>query len=97
MKKFRQNVQEAVDLCNIEIKNRKMGIKGESTIAQLENTILPELEELAKLAKSGRFPAKGTRFLSSFAHAFTIWGWNMQEPTELFVKLSQLNNQYKEI
>jgi len=41
------------------------------------------------------FPPKEERFLVSFANAFTVWGWNIQNPTKLFIMLTELNEKYK--
>ena len=97
MENFRQNIQNTIELCNIEIENRNIGIEGESSIEQLEGIILPELKTVVEQLKKNQLPARETRFLNSFANAFTVWGWDMQEPTELFLALNQLNNQYKEL
>ena len=97
MEKFKQNVLKAIQLCNDEIQKRNAGIEGESTKKQIEEVILPELNTIIGLLDSNKLPAKDDRYLNSFAHAFTVWGWSMQEPTELFLLLTQLNNQYKEL
>lgn len=68
---------------------------GESTEEQLKDIILPELTQLLTMLNSNQLPEKGHRYLNSFANAFTVWGWNMQEPTEIFVLLTELNNEYK--
>lgn len=44
-----------------------------------------------------QLPPKGERYLNSFACAFTIWGWDMQKPTEIFILLTELNNEYKNL
>lgn len=40
---FKKKVEKALSLCELE--KRKMGIQGESTIQQLEKTIIPDLKE----------------------------------------------------
>lgn len=97
MDKFREKILRAIKLCNEELENRKKGVLGESTEEQLKNVILPELTQLLTMLNSNQLPAKEQRYLNSFANAFTVWGWNMQEPTEIFVLLKELNNEYKNI
>lgn len=97
MDKFKEKILRAIKLCNEELENRKNGVLGESTEEQLKNIILPELTQLLTMLNSNQLPAKEQRYLNSFANAFTVWGWNMQEPTEIFVLLTELNNEYKNI
>lgn len=96
-KHFKEKVIRTLNICNNELANRKKGMEGESTIEQLEEVILPELEDLLDRVNNHRYPAKAYRYLLSFANAFKVWGWNMQEPTELFELLADLNNEYKEL
>ncbi len=97
MDKFKEKILRAIKICNEELVNRKNGVLGESTEEQLENIIIPELTQLLMMLNNNQLPAEGQRYLNSFANAFTIWGWNMQEPTEIFVLLTELNNEYKNI
>lgn len=97
MDKFKEKILRTIKLCNEELVNRKNGVLGESTEEQLKNIILPELTQLLAMLDSNQLPAKEQRYLNSFANAFTVWGWNMQEPTEIFILLTELNNEYKNI
>lgn len=94
---FKSKVENALEICNKELNERKKGICGESTMEQLEETIIPELQVVLSLIEKGKLPPVELRYLNSFACAFTIWGWNMQQPTELFVLLAQINNEYKDL
>lgn len=94
---FKKDVERCIKKCNKEIENRKNGVKGESSLAQLEQTILPELEGILFQIKTNNLPAPSERYLISFANAFTVWGWNMQNPTDLFILLAKLNQNYKTI
>lgn len=49
------------------------------------------------ILNSGQLPVKEQRYLYSFANAFKVWGWNIQKPTEIFILLTELNNEYKNI
>lgn len=94
MDKFKEKLLKTIRLCNYELENRKNGVLGESTEEQLEKFILPELTQLLEKICNNQIPAKEQRYLNSFANAFTVWGWNMQEPTEIFVLLTELNNEW---
>ena len=87
-----QSIQHTFQM---ETYSRKEGIPGESTEEQLVNIILPELEQLKKMVDVNQIVTKEQRYLISFAYAFKVWGWNMQEPSELFSMLAKLNNGYK--
>lgn len=97
MDEFIKKILKTIEICNDELANRKKGVLGESTEEQLEKCILPELNQLLERICNNQFPAEEQRYLNSFANAFTVWGWDMQEPTELFVLLTELNNEYKHI
>lgn len=94
---FKEKIIKTINLCNEELENRKKGVDGESTVEQLEDVILPELNELLERVNNHQYPAKAYRYLLSFANAFKVWGWNMQEPTEIFELFADLNNEYKDL
>jgi hypothetical protein len=88
---FREKILDLIALCEYELQHRKMGIEGESTVDQLENTILPELKQLLHDIDENSFLKNEHRYLLSFAYAFKVWGWDMNDPSELYTKLAQLN------
>lgn len=92
---FKDLLIKTIQICNKELANRKNGILGESTEEQLTKIIIPELEQLKEMIDTNQLVAKEQRYLISFAYAFKVWGWNMQEPSELFSMLAKLNNEYK--
>ncbi|MBQ8262784.1 MAG: hypothetical protein IJZ00_10900 [Lachnospiraceae bacterium] len=94
---FQNKLKKAIELCNVELEKRRKGLPGEGTVEQLEEIILPELYRLQKDVSVKNFPPEESRYINSFACAFTVWGWNMQNPTELFVLLKELNDDYKKI
>ena len=96
MDKFRNKINKAIMLCEVELKNRENGTPGESSVEQLK-IILNELNQVLVNLENQNFPETRERFLHSFANALTVWGWNMQNPTELFVLLMEINNEYKEL
>ena len=80
-----------------ELRKRMNGISGESTISQLENTIIPELNALIEQIHQNNLPSKEKRFVLSFALAFRDWGWNIRTPTQLFSALCALNDMYQNL
>lgn len=95
MNNFKKDLEKAIKLCEDELFKRKNNIVGESTQQQLEKFILPELNSLLNITTTQILPPKEERFLVSFANAFTVWGWNIQNPTKLFILLTELNEKYK--
>lgn len=94
---FKNSLLKAINICNIELANRKNGINGESTVEQLEEIIIPELNQILCMINNDQLPPKEERYLNSFANAFKVWGWNMQTPSNIFVLLVKLNNEYKKL
>lgn len=97
MNRFKEKLLKTINICEVELQNRKNGILGESTEKQLEDMILPELYRLLDSVYNKQFPPVKERYLNCFANAFMVWGWDMQEPTELFILLNELNNNYKRL
>lgn len=95
-KEFILNAEKLKNLCYNELSERESGIIGESSIHQLKQ-IIQELDEITDKISSGNIPHKSNRYLVSFAYAFKEWGWNMQNPTELYVSLCRLNTSYKNL
>ena len=97
---FLQDIQECLDLAKLELHNRKNGIQGESSIEQLEDYIMPDLKEL-QLKINNEIPLppnnQQERYLMSFGYAFKVWGWDMQNPTELYLKLLYIHEKYREL
>ena len=96
VKLFKEKVNLALRISKDELWRRKNDIPGESTIEQLEETIIPELEKLLKTEYDNLPPAKD-RYLVSFAYAFRVWEWSMMNNTRLFDLLVELNREYKEL
>ena len=94
---FRKKVELAYTIAVQELENRKRGIDGESTEAELEQVIIPEMQELMVIVDRKQLPPKEKRYLKSFANAFRVWDWDMNHPTQLFMLLSELNSEYKNI
>lgn len=93
---FILNVKKLKNLCINELAKRKMGISGESSVGQLEQ-IIKELDEILLKISIGNIPPQSNRFLSSFAYAFKEWGWNMQNPSDLYVLLCRVNTAYENL
>ncbi|MBC8597159.1 hypothetical protein [Qingrenia yutianensis] len=93
---FKKKVDIALRISKDDLRRRKNDAPGESTIEQLEETIIPEMEKLLKMDYDNLPPAKD-RYLVSFAYAFRVWEWSMVNTTRLFDLLVELNREYKEL
>ncbi len=96
MSEFQNLLDEALGECKKEIQLRRMGITGEASLQQLKEVVMPELLSLKKV-KQEELPPRENRWLNSFAHAFRLWGWDMNKPTRLYVLLTKLNAAYKNL
>jgi len=96
MDEFHLILDEAIAECLREIKLRKVGVSGEATLLQLKSVVLPELKNLRKM-KREEFPPKKDRWLTSFGEAFFEWGWDMHNPTRLYLLLLKLDKAYKQL
>lgn len=95
--KLLENIEECLHLCDKELKKRTLGVKGESTVKQLQ-FIIDELNSLKVTLNNNNIPKKEERYLISFGLAFRgDWCWDMNKPTELFMKLLEINDCYKNI
>ena len=96
VKLFKKKVDIALRISKDDLRRRKNDAPGESTIEQLEETIIPEMEKLLKMDYDNLSPAKD-RYLLSFAYAFRVREWSMMNNTRLFDLLVELNREYKEL
>lgn len=93
--KLKEKVKYCLELSKIELENRKNGIKGESTISQLEEVVIPDLTQFLEKLESKEIPKnRQQRYLESFGCAFRMWEW---EPSELYVKLSEIHHDYQDL
>ena len=91
---FILNLSHCLELCNEKLLYLKNGGKDECTIEQLTETIIPELEYILKNIDEFNLPSHNKRYLISFAYAFKDWAWNMINPSELYIQLANLNDEY---
>lgn len=95
--KLRDDLMEALKIFEAELADRKKGIPGESTEEQLEKIIIPELKRVLAKVNNTEIPDKEHRCLRSLTDASTLWGWNMENPTEICKLLIKLNEQYNQL
>ena len=97
---FYGDIEDCLELAYKELKDRKNDIDGESSLEQLENYIIPELEKLLiKINNKESLPPNThkDRYISSFGSAFKVWGWDIMNPTKFYIKLLELNKNYKKL
>lgn len=97
MNAFKESVIKCRGLAIRELEERYKGIEGESTIEQLKDVIIPEMETIIKLVENNNLPSKEKRYITSFALAFKVWGWDMKKPSLLYISLLKLNDEYKNL
>ena len=89
---------EMIDHCIILCEKEKAaGYPGEATQVQVEQYILPELYELKQKLIDRNIPSnRSQRYLLAFGSAFKVWGWSMQDATELYLSLLHLHDAYQD-
>lgn len=71
VKMFKKNLEKALDISKDELRRRKNDMPGESTVEQLEEVIIPELEKLLKMDYNNLPPVED-RYLISLAYALKV-------------------------
>jgi hypothetical protein len=97
---FVRDIKHALHLAKIELRQRKNGQKGRSTIGQLERFVIPDLENLLSKIRSGEnFPpnTQQDRYLASFGNAFREWDWDMVNPSPLYLQLLRIHENYRKL
>ena len=69
---------------------------GESTVEQLEEVIIPELEKLLKMDYNNLPPVED-RYLISLAYALKVWEWSMKNASTLYLLIVELHEDYKKL
>lgn len=83
-------INKCVDLCKEE---QNSGYVGEATRFQVEEVILPDMEQIRQCIISGNIPKD--RHVTSFWTAFKCWDWDMFNATELYLTLQKLDAAYR--
>jgi hypothetical protein len=97
---FVRDINYSLQLAKNELEERKDGNPGESTIEQLESCVVPDLTGLLnKVTKKEKLPpnTQQDRFLISFGYAFREWGWNINNPSALYLQLLKIHENYRKI
>ncbi len=97
---FIHDINQGLVLAETELRDRKNGIHGESTIEQLEDYVIPDLTSfLSKIKNKEKLPpnTQQDRYLISFAYAFREWGWDIKNPTALYLQLLKIHENYRKI
>ncbi len=92
-------IEQCISMCNAKLQYF-LEVSDENDECKIENineVILPDMEELIRIIKSKKLPPKENRYSNAFAYAFKVWSWDMQNPTELYLLLLEINDLYKKI
>lgn len=86
-------IDRCLALCEEE---RAAGYSREATQHQVEDDIIPDLTLFRqRVVAREDFPkAPVDRWVPSFANAFKVWNWRMEDATELYLALARLHNAY---
>ena len=96
VKMFKKNLEKALDISKDELRRRKYDMPGESTVEQLEEVIIPELEKLLKMDYNNLPPVED-RYLISLAYALKVWEWSMKNASTLYLLIVELHEDYKKL
>lgn len=96
VKMFKKNLEKALDISKDELRRRKNNMPGESTVEQLEEVIIPELEKLLKMDYNNLPPVED-RYLISLAYALKVWEWSMKNASTLYLLIVELHEDYKKL
>ncbi len=96
VKMFKKNLEKALDISKDELRRRKNDMPGESTVEQLEEVIIPELEKLLKMDYNNLPPVED-RYLISLAYALKVWEWSMKNASTLYLLIVELHEDYKKL
>ena len=93
---FKKKVDIALRISKDDLRRRKNDAPGESTIEQLEETIIPEMEKLLKMDYNNLPPVED-RYLISLAYALKVWEWSMKNASTLYLLIVKLHEDYKKL
>ena len=95
---FKQDLENLISICEKEFNNRKNGIKGDGTIKQLENIILPELYSWLYKLRNDKMPQKDQRWFSCAAHVLEFGAdWNMKNPSKMMLMIGELDTKFQNL
>lgn len=93
LKTFLLYIDECIEICCKKL--AEPDADDECTSRQITEVVIPDMIDLSRRAITGNVPKSCERFSSAFAHAFKLWGWNMNEPSELYLLLLKIDRLYK--
>ena len=96
VKLFKKKVDIALRISKDDLRRRKNDAPGKSTIEQLEETIIPEMEKLLKMDYNNLPPVED-RYLISLAYALKVWEWSMKNASTLYLLIVKLHEDYKKL
>lgn len=92
---FKNDIKEILLLCQEDLHDISMGRAKQATAEQIENTIIPEMEDLLRMIEEGKIPPKDQRWIASAAYITRGWNWDIWSDDKLNVKLPELDNKYR--
>ena len=92
---MKKDINQILALCKMELNKISNGEYTEATKEQIENHIIPEMEQLIDVLRLDKIPPKGERWLLSVAYITRGWNWNINNCSELAGSLALLDNKYR--
>ena len=97
IEQFKHDIEEVITVCHEEIEAINRGEQREATVSQIEQYIIPEMEQLLEMIELGTLPkpAKyGSRYLKSTQEVLRSWSWDINKDEKLIDLLGWLDTNY---
>lgn len=90
-------ITKCIEICVQKLQNPNEN--DECSKDNILDVIIPDMVDLSRRTLTGDLPHRKStnRFSMSFAYAFTSWGWDINNPSELFSLLREINDLYSKL
>lgn len=92
-------IDKCISACNLKLQylSEFSDETDECKAYHINNVILPDMEKLKRIIKNNNLPPKKDRYSKPFAYAFKVWSWDMQNPSEIYLLLVEIDTLYRKI
>ncbi|MCL2136991.1 MAG: hypothetical protein FWH40_05670 [Coriobacteriia bacterium] len=91
---FKRDIEEVLVACQEEIQAIQSGEKRDATVWQIEEYIIPEMEDLLEKIKTGSLPEKKSRYISAAQQIMKNWSWDIRSDEKLTDLIGWLDTNY---
>jgi hypothetical protein len=92
---FKKDIEKILSVCKEDKDEILKGNKRQATIEQIEETIIPEMNQLLIMIESKKIPPKDKRWIESAAYITRGWNWDIRSEDKLNILLPELDNKYR--